>query len=221
MNNISNISNRDLVIITIIVMVICGILYKNKKEYFDFITAPEMNDGDKFMLVTLDGQYLSVCKKCSPYNANINNLCSSLLCLSKYPVQNSVFTYHSFLDGRFAIETNEFKFWKHCDNCIHDCKGAVCADGINKNLPTHKWILIKNGDSDNSISIKSNTGRMIQRCDCSQTCGSIMCTMGLQGNEKFKVEKVLDVPPPPIDFIYKIKRGRSSLSDGVSLSMVV
>ena len=173
------------------------------------------------MLMTLDGQYLSVCTSCSPYNANIKNLCSSLLCLTKYPLHSSVFKYHSFLDGRFALETNEFKFWKHCDKCIHDCKGAICADGINKNLKTHKWILIKNGDNDHTVSIKSNTGRIVQRCDCSQSCGSIMCTMGLAGFEKFKVIKVNDIKLKQPEFRFKPKRGRSSLLDGVSLSMVV
>ena len=210
----------------LLVILTFGILYlehKSNKEKFalQFLTEPVMNDGDKFMLVTMDGQYVSVCDKCSPNDANINNLCSSLLCLTKYPYQSSVFTYHKFLDGRFAIETNTFNFWKHCDNCVENCKGAVCGDGINKALATHKWFLIKNDDADHTISIKSNTGRMVQRCNCSQTCGEILCTMGLSNNEKFKVQKVLNVPPPPVVFRYKPKQGRSSLFDGVSLSMVV
>ena len=214
--------NKNLyIIVFLIVLMMYVYFFHSQLEKFQFVESPEINDGDQFMLMTIDGQYLSVCKGCKPYNANIKNMCESLLCLTRYPLQSSVFKYHSFLDGRFALETNEFKFWKHCDECVHECKGSICADGINKNLKTHKWILVKNADSDHSVSIKSNSGRMVQRCDCSQTCGSIMCTMGLSGSEKFKVIKVNDVKLKQPDFKYKPKRGRSSLFDGVSLSMFV
>lgn len=185
---------------------------------FQFFSSPVLNNGDKFMLKTDDDQYVAVCKTCKPMDQNINNLCSSLLCLVRYPVKSSVFTYHSFRDGRVALETNDYYFWKHCDTCVHECKGAVCADGINKNLPTHKWYIIKHPDQ--TITIKSNTGRVIQRCNCGQSCGRILCTMGLAGFEKFKVEKVISMPPEPQELKFKPKRGRSSVFDGVSLSMI-
>lgn len=191
-----------------------------KLENFSFITPPNLKDGDKFMLKTLDGQYVSICNNCSPYDANINNLCSSLVCLTRYPLKSGIFTFHKFRDGRFGIETYEFKFWKHCDTCVHDCRGSVCADGINKNLKTHKWILIKNADQYDSISIKSSNGRMIQRCDCSQDCGNILCTMGLGGNERFIVEKIDSGPVQEKELIYKPRRYKNEIFDGVSLSML-
>ena len=212
---------ETLVFIIIAIIGVCLIICKTQTmENFPFIPQPILKDGDQFMLKTLDGQYVSVCDKCAPYDANIENLCSSLLCLTKYPLKSGVFTYHQFRDGRFAIETYNFTFWKHCDKCILDCKGSVCGDGINKKLKTHKWILIKNADEHNSISIKSNTGRMIQRCDCSQTCGTILCTMGLRGNEKFIVEKVKKGPVQERVLRFKPRTYRADIFDGVSLSML-
>ena len=209
----------SLILIIVIMMVIYEYVIE-KKELFSFITPPNLKDGDKFMLKTLDGQYVSICNNCSPYDANIKNLCSSLVCLTRYPLKSGVFTYHRFRDGRFGIETYEFKYWKHCDTCVHDCRGSICADGINKNLKTHKWFLIKNADQYNSISIKSNNGRMIQRCDCSQDCGKILCTMGLGGNEKFIVEKIDSGPVEPQELMYKPRRYKSEIFNGVSLSML-
>jgi len=216
-----NMKNQNIICIIVIVMVIIAVVFRGKfKEHFSFITPPVLNDGDQFMMKTLDGQYVSVCSKCHPYDANINNLCSSLLCLTKVPFRSSVFTYRHFRDGRFAIETHEFKFWKHCDLCVHDCKGSICGDGINKDLKTHKWILIKNADEHNSISIRSNTGRMVQRCDCSQTCGKILCTMGLGGNERFIIEKVAKGPVEERVLRFKPRAYRGDIFNGVSLSMV-
>lgn len=190
------------------------------REPFSFITLPHLKHGDQFMLKTLDGQYMSVCNNCSPHDANIKNLCSSLLCLTRYPFRSSVFTYHQFRDGRFAIETYDFKFLKHCDTCVHECRGSICADGINKNLKTHKWFLIKNADEHNSISIKSNNGRIVQRCDCNQSCGTILCTMGLGGNERFIVEKISPGAVETQELLYKPRRYKSEIFDGVSLSML-
>ena len=80
--------------------------------------------------------------------------------------------------------------------------------------------LIKNDDEHSSISIKSNTGRMVQRCDCSQSCGEILCTMGLGGNERFIVEKVLSAPPEERILRFKPRAYKSDIFDGVSLSML-
>lgn len=216
--------NKNLFCVTIAIFVFVGVLLvvskRRVREHFSFLTQPVLKDGDQFMLKTLDGQYVSVCNRCRPHDANIDNLCGSLLCLTKYPYRSSVFTYHHFRDGRFAIETHEFNFWKHCDTCVHDCRGSVCGDGINKNLKTHKWILIKNGDDNNSVSIKSNTGRMIQRCDCSQTCGEILCTMGLGGNERFIVENIAKGPVEESVLRFRPRRYNGKIFNGVSLSMV-
>jgi hypothetical protein len=220
----------------IIVAVVVALSLDNKKEGFhrglwrsppayhadvhQFFRDPVLSDGDKFMLKTLDGLYVSTCQKCSPVDANMKNLCSSLLCLTRFPLKSSVFTFHSFRDGRFAVETFDYRFWKHCDNCVHECRGAVCGDGINKKLRTHKFHLIK--QPDRTVTIRTNSGRMIQRCNCSQTCGYILCTMGLNDREteRFVVEKIQPGPVEPKILRFKPKRGRSSLFDGVSLSMV-
>lgn len=186
-------------------------------ELFKFYRDPVMSDGDKFMLRTLDGQYVSVCK-CKPMFANIDNKCSSMLCLTRVPLQSSVFTYHWWRDGRFSVETNEFKYWKHCDDCVHECRGTVCSDGINDKLRTHKFHLIKHQDG--TISIRTNSGRIIQRCDCDQSCGKVLCTMGLRESEHFIVEKIQPGPVEPRVLRFKPKRGRSSLFDGVTLSMI-
>lgn len=214
---------KEICVLMILILIVCVVYLScyNVETYLPnitFITDPILNQNDKFMLKTLDGQYVSVCKGCKP-DANIKNLCSSLVCLNRYPTKNSVFIYHTFEDGRFAIETNEFKFLKHCDNCVHECRGAICGDGVNKNLTTHKWHLIKWGDG--TVSIKSNTERMVQRCNCGQTCGTILCTMGVGVTEKFIVEKIVDEPRKEIELKFKPKIGRSSLFDGVSLSNVV
>lgn len=183
----------------------------------DFLSPPTLMDGDKFMLRVRDGRYVTSCSNCKE-DANMFNKCSYLLCLKKYPLNSSVFTLHQHRDGRVSIETATFHFWKNCEKCILNCQGAICADGINRNLRTNKFHIIKNRNG--TISIKADNGRLIQPCPCNQSCGNVYCSMGLGGNVEFIVEKVDVMPPPPRVLQFVPAKGRSSIEDGVSLSML-
>lgn len=184
----------------------------------DFIREPTLLDGDKFMLKTRNGKYITACSDCKS-EANIYSRCKYSLCQRDVPYNSSIFTLHQHRDGRVSIETASFHFWKNCKKCIPDCDGAICADGINKNNRTNKFILIKNLNG--TISLKADNGRLIQPCPCNQTCGNIYCSMGLGGDVEMIVEKVEVMPPPPRVLQFKPKRGRSSVFDGVSLSMLM
>jgi hypothetical protein len=147
---------------------------------FPFLTQPHIDNGDKIYIKTLDGKYLSSCV-CKTNDANIKNACTRTLCIKDEPLLSSQFTFYKHSDGTFSIETYDGKYWKRCAECINSCPHTICADGINPNLQTHKFVLIKNGKTqtndptavDNTISIKTDNGRLLEghlrrRCTC--TC---------------------------------------------------
>ncbi len=149
---------------------------------------PNIKDGDKFYLKTIDGKYVSVCKNCRPNDTNLNNLCSSVLCLKDEPFLSSIFTFKTHRDYRFSVQTMFGTYWKRCRQCLQFCPDTICADGINKNLRTHKFILIKNRNK--SISIKTDTGRLLEVSDCNQNCGKIIASIGSGRNQDFFIQKI-------------------------------
>ena len=126
---------------------------------------------------------------------------------------------HRHNDGFWSVETAMGKFWKRCQKCIFDCDSAICADGINSNLRTHKFQLIKNPNG--TIKLKSDNGRFIESCGCPQDCGKLICAKGLGGDINFIVEKIAQVPKPKPVFRFKPKWQDTSVPDGVLLSNVV
>lgn len=152
---------------------------------------PNLKDGDKFYLKTIDGKYVSVCHNCRPNDANINNLCSAVLCLKDEPFLSSIFTYRSHRDYRFSVQTMSGAYWKRCRQCLQFCPDTICADGLNKNLRTHKFILIKNRNK--SISIKTDTGRLLEVSDCNQNCGKIIASIGSGRDQEFIIQKITNL----------------------------
>lgn len=144
---------------------------------FPFIKHPRVSHGDKLYLKTLDGKYITSCSWCIPVSANIENKCKRVLCVTDKPYRASQFMYYRHRDGRFSLETFDFRWLKRCSECMHGCKDAICADGLNNNLQTHRFELIKNRDG--SVSIKTDSGKLMEITECDQTCGRIVTAMGL------------------------------------------
>ena len=120
------------------------------------------------------------------------------LCVRDAPYITSQFIYHTHRDGTFSLETSDGKYWKRCAQCIHNCPHVICADGINRNLQTHKFVLIKNRDTNDSISIKTDNGRLLEVTECDQTCGKVITALGLNQGDTFTIEKVISpvIAPP-------------------------
>ena len=181
---------KKLIIIIIVVFMIILIKFQTI-EQFSFISKPHIDDKDTVYVKTLDGKYITSCDSCFPIDANIDNRCSKTLCLKDEPYITSQFIYHTHRDGTFSLETADGKYWKRCAECISLCPHVICADGINPNLQTHKFVLIKNNDNQNSISIKTDNGRLLEVSDCNQTCGKIITALGLNSSSNFIAEKVI------------------------------
>lgn len=166
------------------------------------LMKPNLVKGDQFYLKTVNDEYVSVCASCSPIDQNLENKCSRNLCVKPNAVRSSVFTYIPHRDGTFSVRTVEGKYWKRCANCVELCPGIVCADGVNPRLQPSKFVLIKNGDELNSISIKTDTGRLLELHDCSQSCGRIVAALGVGLNRQFVIEKL----PPPYQAPQRVRR---------------
>jgi hypothetical protein len=136
----------------------------------------------------VNGEYVSVCYSCNPTKQNLTNKCSANLCLKTDPTKSSLFTYVKHRDGTFSVKTGEGKYWKRCSNCFESCPNIICADGINPNLQPAKFVLIKNGD--NTVSIKTDTDRLMEMQECEQSCGRIVAALGVGINRQFIMEKV-------------------------------
>jgi hypothetical protein len=178
-----------------------------QKEHFSFpfLAKPHIKDGDKIYIKTVDGKYLTSCSNCSPRDANIYNKCKKTLCIRDEPYLNSQFTYHKHRDGTFSLETQEGKYWKRCAQCIPLCPHTICCDGVNPNLQTHKFVLLKNQhdrEHENSVSIKTDNGRLLEVTNCDQTCGKIVTALGLNTTSRFIIEII---PPPVIPLSQRIK----------------
>lgn len=176
-------------------------------ESFSFLAKPHLVDGDAIYIKTSNGKYLTSCDACFPKDANIDNRCSSTVCLRDIPYQKSQFIYHKHNDGTFGLETVDGKYWKRCAKCIPLCPHTICSDGINPNLQTHKFVLIKNNDGNETISIKTDNGRLLEVTDCNQTCGKIITALGLNLGNNFMIEKVIS----PIA-IYPVKKEHKKVS---------
>lgn len=210
------------VLLVVFVLIVTGIMIKRfwskqKIEQFEFLIQPYLKTGDQVMFKTISGMYVTACNNCEPYG-DIDNKCSYVLCLRDQPYNTSIFTLHKHEDGRWSIETAYGKFFKRCQKCIPTCDGAICADGINSNLRTHKFHLIKSGNG--TIRWKSDNGRFIESCPCDQTCGKLMCASGLGGDVDFQVEFIKTVPKPPRELKFKPQWQNQTVPDGVLLSNV-
>lgn len=168
---------------------------------FDFIKDPKISHKDKIYLKTMNGKYLTSCSWCVPTDANINNMCSRVLCLSDVPLLGSQFVYYRHRDGTFSLETFDYKWLKRCAVCVHGCDNIICADGLNPNLQTHKFVLIKN--SDGTVSIKSDNDRLIEVTNCGQSCGPVITAIGLNEDAtRFEMEIL---PKEELDYrVYKV-----------------
>lgn len=187
--------NVLLLIVLLIVIVWCATVTSSQQyeEFFPFLTDPQLSNGDQFYLRTVNGQYVSVCYSCKPNDQNLYNQCSANLCIKSEPAATSIFTYEPHRDGTFSVKTYDGHYWKRCDNCFNLCPNIICADGVNANLQTSKFVLIKNDDSVKSVSIKTDTGRMFETQNCEQSCGEIIAAQGVGINKQFVIEKL---PPP-------------------------
>ena len=173
---------------------------------FPFLMKPHLSNGDKFYLKTRNGEYVSVCFTCHSKGQNLLNKCSANLCLKKEPTATSIFEYLPHRDGTFSIRTFEGKYWKRCEFCFDRCPNIICADGVNGDLQPSKFVLIKNGgdgsgdgsgDGAESISIKTDTGRLLETQECEQTCGKIISAIGVGNNSEFIIEKLPHPYVPP------------------------
>ena len=164
------------------------------RESFAFITDPQLSSGDRIYIRTANDEYLSVCRDCQPVDQNLTNKCSASLCLVTQPTRASVFEYHPFDDGTFALKTSTGKYLKRCANCFERCPNVICADGINPTLQEAKFVLIKTDDGRNGIAIKADTGRLLEINECGQSCGRVLAALGVgQRNSQFRIE----ILPPP------------------------
>jgi hypothetical protein len=170
------------------------------------LTNPVLKRGDQFYLKTVNGDYVSVCGQCAPVDQNLQNKCSRNLCLKPNPVRSSVFTYMPHRDGTFSVQTVEGKYWKRCANCFERCPGIICADGVNPNLQPAKFVLIKNADEIDSVSIKTDMGRLLEMHDCEQSCGRIVASLGVGLNRQFVIEKLPPPYTPPVRVRKRTKR---------------
>lgn len=194
-------------ILIIFVLYIIYRLYHKPLEHFSFpfLAKPHLKDKDKIYIKTTDGKYITSCPNCVPIDANIFNRCTMTLCVRDTPYLNSQFIYHKHRDGTFSLETSTGKYWKRCAECIPLCPHTICSDGINPNLQTHKFVLIKNHhnrDDLNSVSIKTDNGRLLEVTECEQTCGKVITALGLNSNSNFIIEII---PPDIIPLSQRIK----------------
>jgi hypothetical protein len=193
-------------------------------EGFSLLTQPYLVTGDKVTLQTRDGRYVTACNNCNSLQGDSNNKCSYVLCLRKNLYNTGIFTLHKHDDYKWSFETEFGRFWKRCENCIYNCDSAICADGVNDNLTTHKFYIIKN--SDGSIKLKSDNGRFLESCPCKQTCGKdLICAKGLGGDIDFIITKTQESPPPKkrMDYVTghsKVQWQNQSVPKGVLLSNV-
>lgn len=206
-----------MVVIMAIGLMMWGNVTPEAYTSFGFLTKPLLNDKDQVMFKTQNGLYLTVCKECENMG-NVENRCKYTICLREEPYNSSVFTLHRHRDNYWSIESINEKFWKRCTKCMPGCDDVICADGVNKNLRTHKFHLIKNGDG--TIKWRTDLGRFIESCPCNQSCGKIMCGKGLGGDVNLIVEKVKTVPPEPQELQFKPQWQNTSVPNGVLLSNV-
>lgn len=181
------------VLLTIILIDRC---FCSRESFLPFITNPQMANRDRFYLRTLNGAYVSVCYSCKGTNQNLTNQCAANLCVKDEPVATSIFTYETHRDGTFSVKTFDGHYWKRCENCFNRCPNIICADGINSNIQPSKFVLIKNGD--NTVSIKTDTGRLLETQDCEQSCGEIIAALGVGANKTFTIEKIQSTTVTPI-----------------------
>jgi hypothetical protein len=179
----------DIVLIVLILLALAVLLCTHALiEGYDFLTNPQLIRGQRFLIRTINGEYLTSCRDCKPNDQNLTNKCSSVLCLSKYPLNSSVFVYEPYRDGTFSIRIDASgKYWKRCTNCVDLCDHIICTDGINPTLQSAKFVLIKNFDS-NTISIKCDNGALIEINNCDQSCGKVVAAIGLGINSQFIIE---------------------------------
>jgi hypothetical protein len=199
------------------ILVVMFLMTKTRKEYFDFIMKPELNSGDKILLKTRSGRYLTACNNCYSETENENH-CKYVLCLRDHPYNTSIFTLYKHPDYRWSFQSQYGGWLKRCLKCYQGCDNAICADGKNKNIRSLKFHIIKNPDS--TIKLKADNGRFVQSCPCNQTCGKIMCSSGLGGEVDYQVEFIKVVPEPPRELRFKPQWQQSSVPKGVLLSNV-
>jgi hypothetical protein len=210
-------SSKVLIFIGILIFLIIAttILKTSIREGFphSFLSNPQLQRGDEFYLRTVDGDYVSVCQSCEPTDQNLTNRCKASLCLKANPVRSSVFTYLPHRDGTFSVQTTSGKYWKRCENCFERCPGIICADGVNVNLQPAKFVLIKRSDvSGPLISIKTDTGRMLEMHECDQSCGRVVASLGVGLNRQFVIEKLPPPYKPPVRVRQPTKKFRAPSS---------
>lgn len=175
---------------------------------FPFLSQPHLTDGDKIYIKSQNNEYITSCPNCLPLDANISNRCTNTLCMKDVPYMSSQFTYRPHRDGTFSLETIDGKYLKRCAECVPMCPHTICSDGINPNLQTHKFVLIKNMDG--TISIKTDNGRLFEITECKQTCGKIITALGLNISNDFVIEKVQEIAKSsneqPVDFSKRIPK---------------
>lgn len=164
---------------------------KDINERFSFLTNPQLDRNDEIYIRTANDEYVSVCNGCEPIDQNLTNKCTKSLCLVLEPNRGSVFTYEPHNDGTFSLKTLTGHYLKRCANCFERCPNVICADGINPKLQEAKFVLIKHGN--NGISIKADTGRLLEINECGQSCGRVLAALGVGVNSEFRIEKL---PPP-------------------------
>lgn len=182
----------------VIIVIITNIKYKQTYESFDFIMNPQLSDKDKIYIKTIDGKYWTILK-CGTKGANLYNLCDTLIGLTDIPYINSQFTFHKHIDGTFSLETYDNKYLKRCARCVNVCDNVMCGDGINPNLQTHRFVLVKNPSTNittniTTISIKTDNGRFLDLTECEQVCGKIITAIGLSQESRFIFEKIPQLP---------------------------
>ena len=180
-------------VIVIIILLLSIIILRCNTivENFYFLTNPQIEDGEKIYIKTQDGKYWTL-NRCVNKDANLKNLCKTMISLTDDPYLSSQFTFHKYNDGTFSLETYSGLYLKRCAGCVHNCPHAICGDGINPNLQTHKFVLIKNRDD--SISIKTDNGRLLDVTECDQSCGKVITAIGLTESSRFLVEKIPQLP---------------------------
>jgi hypothetical protein len=176
------------IVLLLFIFLIIWLLSPTRENFFPFLTNPQLDDGDQFYIRTTNGEYVSVCYSCQPTGQNLYNKCSANLCIKDEPVKSSVYTYVKHRDGTFSVRTVNGKYWKRCSNCFESCPNIICGDGINPNLQPSKFELIKNGDG--TVSIKTDTGRLLELQECEQSCGRIIAALGVGINKQFVIEKI-------------------------------
>lgn len=170
---------------------------RSVEENFTFLTDPQLVSDDRIYIRTANDEYVSVCNGCEPIDQNLTNKCTKSLCLLLEPTRASVFIYEPHDDGTFSLKTSTGHYLKRCANCFERCPNVICADGINPKLQEAKFVLIKHGDGNNGISIKADTGRLLEINECGQKCGRVLAALGVGINGEFRIEKLPPLYQPP------------------------